>query len=888
MANQLINGSAAAIHMYQALYGQAPSAGLYDSYMTYIAANGDAAFAKTLTANFAATSDAALALQVLNNLGVTAATVTATGEYATLLAAVTTVFGAYPTMRGQVILNITNLFANLEADATYGAAATTYNKQALADFNYANNAANVVPGVAALPDPTIGTTYTLTTGVDTLVGTALNDTFNAGYDVVGSFPMFSALDSIDGGAGTNGLNITQTAEIALPASATVANVQTATLVSSAGISGDVSGWTGLTTLRTSSAGVVAVTAATTTAATVVNTSASSVDVIGGGGALSITTGAAAITANNAAANAFTSVTTKGGTTVTVIDHSGASAAVGSTLTTATITGNAGLASLTGKGLTTVNLASNAGTGSATIVNATASHTLNLGVNAVTAGVAITDTTATTVNLIATGAKATTASDINLTTVLATALNINTSAALTLTTTSLASADVLKAVSVTGAGSLAADLSGISSLTAVDASASTGANTVTVDATVASYTGGAGVDTVTIAAVATKVINGGVGVADEIVVNTATFATNPTKIVGFETLGMGNAATGGTFDATGFAHLHSGLGITGASAFNNIAAGTDLTVDAALTAALTYTLKDATSLTSDAATIHFGSATTAGVAAGTVVTTGVELVTIDSLGTGTGTNTAVITNAGALTLTVTGGEAVTLTGFAGASLKTIDASAATKLVNVSALTVDATGVTVLAGKGGITVVGGAGVDTITGGAGVDTIDGAAGKDVIVGGGGADQITGGAGADSITVSGITSNIIQAVGASGTNSSTAIQTAELTSTFDVIFGAAAGDTITTGNASVVTATTTLVATNLAVAGYTGTGVGLDNSASFARGTYDGAAGTFTYAANGLDTALTYDSTVGATETYETIILVGYHTAATTAAVAGVITLA
>jgi hypothetical protein len=61
------------------------------------------------------------------------------------------------------------------------------------------------------------------------------------------------------------------------------------------------------------------------------------------------------------------------------------------------------------------------------------------------------------------------------------------------------------------------------------------------------------------------------------------------------------------------------------------------------------------------------------------------------------------------------------------------------------------------------------------------------------------------------------------------------------------------------------------------------------FASGTYDAGAGTFTYAANGLDSALTYDSTIGAGITMETIILVGYHAtvAGTTMGLAGVITL-
>ena len=174
--------------------------------------------------------------------------------------------------------------------------------------------------------------------------------------------------------------------------------------------------------------------------------------------------------------------------------------------------------------------------------------------------------------------------------------------------------------------------------------------------------------------------------------------------------------------------------------------------------------------------------------------------------------------------------------------------------------------------------GGGADVVVGGTGADTITGGAGNDTIVGGGGADQITGGVGADTITISGITSLIIQRVGASGTNTSTTLQTAELTYTFDVVYGATAGDHINLGNASIITSGLTIAGTNLAA--------GAANTAVFARGSYDLLAGTFTYAANGADTALTYDASDAGGVTAETIILVGYVSGASTAA-AGVVTL-
>lgn len=146
-ATPVTGGNAVVIHMYQALYGMAPSHALLIDYS--FQANTDASlFAKNLTDRFATASHADLAKAVLDNLGVTATTVpaiTAKGEseYALLLDAVKQLFAAYPTMRGQVILNMTNLLVGLESDATYGTAATAYNSRT--DTNFSNTATYSVP-----------------------------------------------------------------------------------------------------------------------------------------------------------------------------------------------------------------------------------------------------------------------------------------------------------------------------------------------------------------------------------------------------------------------------------------------------------------------------------------------------------------------------------------------------------------------------------------------------------------------------------------------------------------------------------------------------------------------------------------------------------------------
>ena len=159
--------SGIAVHMYQALYGMAPSNAMLIAYSAQ-ATTDLSSFAQTLASNFSNTSHAVLAKQVLDNLGVMATTVpaiNATGqsEYALLLDAVTQIFTAFPTMRGQVILNMTNLLEGLESDLTYGAAAVAYNKQAAANFAYSSDSLNSGPqavNASGYVPPVRGWTYT--------------------------------------------------------------------------------------------------------------------------------------------------------------------------------------------------------------------------------------------------------------------------------------------------------------------------------------------------------------------------------------------------------------------------------------------------------------------------------------------------------------------------------------------------------------------------------------------------------------------------------------------------------------------------------------------------------------------------------------------------------
>ncbi len=643
-----------------------------------------------------------------------------------------------------------------------------------------------------------GTSTTLTTGVDTVVGGSGADT------ILGSDTTLTGLDNIDGGDGVDTLKLADVAGGAVNlAVATITNVEKLELSSTTGLNAnalDTTGLTGLTsaTVSMASAALATVTASATTDVTITNSTAQGVTVVGGGANLSVTNGAGAIIAGaGAVANGIVTATTSGGTTVAITDRSGAAAAVGSTMTTANVTGNAGAATLTGNGLVNVNLASSAA--AATIVNTTAAHALNLGINAVTGGALITDTVATTVNLKATGATATTASDVNLDVDLATTLNVDTAAALTLTTTALAADDVLVTANVAGAGSFMADLSGISSLTAVNASTSTGANTVTLDGTTSTYTGGSGVDSVTLAVTATKAVDGGAGTEDVLTLNGAfgvaqvgTMATN------FEVLGLGAAATG-TYDADGFGKLTHGA-LTGAVVYTNVSADPTLTITATTGQAATVSLKSDVG-TSDKLNVTITGA--AGINANTLTAANIETVAITTDDTAaTPTNiqhTLTLAATSAPVVTVSGDAGLALTN-ASTTLTSVDASGITAGnfsfttgIVTTALTIKggagddtidasaATGAVVIDGGNGANALTGSATatNTITGGTGNDTIVGGAGVDTIVTGDGVNSVSSGAGLDMITVGAGVDTIVNTLNANG-------------NTYSSVTGMAAGDKI------------------------------------------------------------------------------------------------
>lgn len=134
--------------------------------------------------------------------------------------------------------------------------------------------ANINDTIDKLGNVVNGTTFSVTTGVDTLAGTSGNDVFNSlnvAADGQTASSTLSAFDSIDGGAGKDTLNVYTdgTTNASIPANATIKNIETVNIFNTgAAATGltDASKYAGVTALwQTGAAANVTNLSATTTA-----------------------------------------------------------------------------------------------------------------------------------------------------------------------------------------------------------------------------------------------------------------------------------------------------------------------------------------------------------------------------------------------------------------------------------------------------------------------------------------------------------------------------------------------------------------------------------------------------------------------------------------------
>lgn len=142
----------------------------------------------------------------------------------------------------------------------------------------------VLADAAAAHSAGTGTTFTLTTGIDTgaaFIGGTGGDTFNA--NSVAALGAFGLLDNIDGGDGTDVLNVVDANAINIGVGqAFVKNIETINVTDASTVTLNTTAYTGLTALNIlASNGADDITVAATTAVSVVDTSAGGVTVTGG-------------------------------------------------------------------------------------------------------------------------------------------------------------------------------------------------------------------------------------------------------------------------------------------------------------------------------------------------------------------------------------------------------------------------------------------------------------------------------------------------------------------------------------------------------------------------------------------------------------------------------
>ena len=639
-----------------------------------------------------------------------------------------------------------------------------------------------------LPNP--GETFTLTAGVDNLVGTAGDDIFSAVNDEADK-SVLGAFDSIDGGAGNDTLNITDTATAAgakfsFPADFSMKSVENVTIATTGAIEIDLSANADVVSIkgdaRGEAGGTVTASGNTDVALTVAGDATATVD---GGKAVSVTADAGA---TNVTGDSLTSVTIKGGSGAT-IDNTAAdtkhTTAKGTTLTSVVLDGvddssKAFASTIKGEGLTDVTVkGATQNVHTVTITNAKEGHSLNIHVDGTgykADGVAevqtvIKDENATSMTVEASGEKNSLA--LTGSTKLEN-LTITGDAALTLKAEDLAALKAINGSAANGALTL-----GDLNKATVDVQTGSGNDSFTINATdKVTVDAGAGNDVVTLGAViaagssidlgagddtllsangsvvastkdATTVIDGGDGF--DSVSASLINAGNAAQFHNFEALDLTAAVTGFDFDLLTNSAIEA-LTLSGSNeeaSIKNVAAGVDLRVSGDNDNNTTIIVKDAASGDADAFSVTLNETADAAATAKLTVN-GIENLTVEATGAGDGDNTLQVTDDALQSLTITGSQNLNLTfagtngtnGADGGAVKLIDGSAAT-----GDLTIDTTHVTA-DDKLGLTVKTGSGADSITL-AGKATVDAGAGDDTITSSAQGGTFTGGDGKDTFDV-------------------------------------------------------------------------------------------------------------------------------------------
>ena len=724
------------------------------------------------TASFGSSTTAAVAATVAANLGLTGTAATDAAAYITAV-----LNGTSASARGEAIQGVLNLFSTLTSNATFGAAATAWNTKVEAAIAYTGAGDAAVVAGAAVD----GSAFTLTTGVDTFVGTAGNDSF------VASNTTLTLLDNLSGGAGTDTLAITDAS-----ATAFTLPVTTSTF---AGIENFA-----ITHIADATAATDAVTADLSNVA-----DARSVTIVNGGSTPNVTV---------TGSGNLTSVTIDGGAAAgavgvaTIADAGTDGLSTADKISTITLTGITGVGTLSSEALTTLNLNAAAGVATNTDTVATDARALTVNFNGGTNGGA-TDAGATAV---AVNVKAATANAGTNTFAAATSASLTVDAVLTAgsfvtaaaTSVNVAANAKITAATVTATAATALNLSGSAaqtltqSLAAAAVITNNSSGAVTLNTAIAAgqqYIGGTGVDTVTFAATGTKASTLGAG--DDVATFTAVAGTGGSvdagegvdtvslayadavtlsatadafedDIANFEKVGLAaiaatTAATGTADTSIALANLDSinsvtlaGAGVNSHAQTNTISGFSDagkFELTALLGTKANVALTG--SFTGAANTFTLAAKGTDGfVNAGSLTLADVENIAITLDDSDTTAATAQfdlnLDAVAASAITVTGDAGITFANSSYTALRSLDASGVTAAgaAGIVTFTANAVDTTAIGGAGNDVLTGGAANDVLTGNAGTDTLDGAGGNDTISGGDGVDTITGGTGKDVLT--------------------------------------------------------------------------------------------------------------------------------------------
>ena len=594
---------------------------------------------------------------------------------------------------GQTMLAMLNDFSNMTADATYGAAATTFNQKAANSQALSQTAGTATGTYAAVSTTAAAVAYSLTSNADVRTTGSGADTFNALYSSTGGMT-FQANDSLDGGDGADTINI-QVGVTGTHSAASMKNIETVSANFSAAGTVSLLGSTGVSTVESSASSAAAAfsnIASTSTALRVANTAQDAT--------FGFTTAAVAGTADSAS---LTLSAVSGGTvslagieTVNIASTSSANTLTGLTATSATtvnVSGDQALALGTlGATVTTLNAGSNTASGTgvsatmgaattATITGGTGNDSINI--SAILGDVSIAggtgnDTVTVTSNL----------------TVTDTISGGDGTADVLSTTAAVAEGYTAPTTrTITGFEQLTLSTAGSAAATLTTANVDTGITRVNLVGTGGAYgiTGPAGALTVT----STAALGGTLTLTD-----TGTATTDAATLTNSGILNA-NVLGGAAVTSTGYETLNINVG------------------SGSITNAATQTLGAVT------VTVDTGGASAVNFSGGNSVSTGaISAATI---------------NASALT----GSSTFTMASATGAT-------SITGTANADSIGASSVAANVSAGAGNDTINGGTLNDTINGGDGNDSITGGVGKDSLTGGAGVDTFVFGANATNAVVS------------------------------------------------------------------------------------------------------------------------------------------